>query len=156
MNSNSYHYPKQANYRIEIIIAILTFLGVCFIQNSLDIRTVFQIVLGAIGNVAQFIRQSFETIIINPIVEMDGSDMVGVLLLATAFSLAVRRVRQYLTSSASGACACPSCGEKLHRIHRTRGQHLISKILCLDSACLHCEKCDYNSLLFSNKVAHQA
>ncbi len=154
MNHIRNDHPKSYNYKFEFTIIALMLSGFSLLTTDLPlhiiVRNFIYFFVSSIDKMEQFFISTF----ITPLHHMEFSDLVGMLLIIISFILIIRQIRQRLFTIASEAHTCPACHTRLHRIHRYRWQHLLSKVLYLSSGFYHCDTCDYSSLYFYRKSPH--
>jgi len=140
-------------YQTEIVIVLLTALGIYLIRSDINISDTLRLFVLGIGSsmkaINQFIDHTFKTMW-----NTEVSDIVGILTIVIASMMTVYRVRKYLVRNVYEEATCQDCGGRLHRIHRTRFQHILTKCLFLDSSSFLCEKCEHSSFQFLAKTVH--
>ena len=154
MNYKHLYHSKQ-KYGNELLITILLICGVALLVSEVDLRSIVQKFGQLTSNAIHAIQTTFYELIIDPIAQLETSDTVGLLLLTISFGLIIRQVRSYVIVTFFDSNTCPECGHKLHRIHRTRLQHLVTSFMLLDSAYLQCSGCRHTSFRFFQRAPRQ-
>jgi len=141
-------------HRTEILIVLLLVVGIYLLIEEISIleRTsnlLFELgrILAATGN---FVFDSIYGIF----TRLEGSDIIGLCFIGIATLMSVLRLRHYLLEDHGISGGCSICGNRVHRIHRTRSQHFYTHFLHLDSALFHCNYCDRDYLKFGSKTHH--
>ncbi len=152
---HNYYHSKHAKFGVELLITLLMVSGVLLLYTELEIQKIILSFTEFVRYGVSSIESIISALIIDPIANLEFSDGVGVLMLAISFVLFVRQFRARLVSAYFDSKACPECGHKLHRIHRTRFQQTLSSFLMLDSAFFICGDCDHSCVRFFNRSPHQ-
>lgn len=131
-------------YRIEAIAVLLALLGVFLLVEQFEIRATLRLFLeNSTGWLANLVRALLDGLA-SYILSFTLSDLVGLLLVISASLFIIWRFRyHYIRSERWLSEGCPRCGSHLHRIHRTKLDHLLTKsllphagrYLCSNSSC---------------------
>ena len=148
-NSKEHH-----NYRNELTITGLLLGGMALLYTDIPFHIMIQTFIQHIGSATAAVKQFFVSIFIEPFVQMEFSDFVGILMITISFGLMIVQIRKKMISTSYESHTCPLCDSKLHRIHRNRWQLWLCKALYLSSGYFHCETCDHSSLRFYQKTPH--
>jgi len=114
-------------YRFEIIGVAVVALGVFLVFERMDIRqaamrwlrTTAAALLRGAGRV--------DDLVADLLARTTLSDAIGLVLILAAMAVLVLRIRWRLRRSPKLIMLqCPHCGGNIHRVHRTRLDHLIS------------------------------
>ena len=152
--NNKYNPKGQQHYHTELTIMGLLLSGVVLLFTDIPFHIIVQGLIQFIGDALIALKQNFVSTLIEPLVQMEFSDLVGILLITTSLGLTISQLRNRIISTSYESHTCPSCNTKLHRIHRNRWQLWVSKALYLSSGCYHCETCDQSTLHFYQKTPH--
>ncbi|MBC8377523.1 MAG: hypothetical protein H8E26_15910 [FCB group bacterium] len=152
--NNTKHSRGQHSYGSEFVITSLLLGGIALIVSDIPFHIMIQNFIQILGNTIVAVKQFFMANIIQPYVQMELSDLVGALLITVSSGLLVVQIRKRIICTAYESSVCPVCDSKLHRIHRSRWQLGLSKVLFLSSGFYRCEKCQHSSLHFYPKTTH--
>jgi len=154
MNRIQHKQSKPYHYRIDLAITGFMISGVALLATDIPFHVIILKLIQFIDNSIDVLKQSILSIFITPLVQMEFSDLIGLLLIASSFGLLLRQIRQRIISNSFDSHTCPVCHNHLHRIHRNRWQLILSKALYLSSGYYHCETCNHSSLYFYEKSPH--
>lgn len=154
MNRIQHKQSKPYSYKIELVIAGLMMSGVALLTTDVPFHVMILKLIQFIGSSIEVIKQSCISIFIRPLVQMEFSDLIGLMLITSSFGLLLRQIRQRIISRSFESHNCPVCHNRLHRIHRHRWQLILSKALYLSSGYYQCESCQHSSLYFYEKSPH--
>ena len=131
-------------YRVEILALLVVLFGIFLLVERLEIR---QSLWAGLSWLTAFLRQTGTTFVnglVAYITSFTLSDLTGWFLIFTTSVFIIWRIRfRFSRSSHWEAGECPRCGKKLHRVHRTILDRLLSWTLlprarryyCSDSGC---------------------
>ncbi|MCF7807212.1 MAG: hypothetical protein K9M49_08040 [Candidatus Marinimicrobia bacterium] len=133
-------------FRQEVLIGIFFLLGIFLVVEDLDIKvavyhgiiSAFQWVVQLFNRMVQGIMDIFQTV--------EGSDIVGYLLILMAITLFSLRVRNKAIDRYNELIVCPECGSDLHMVHRNWFQRLIGKLFFMKIRRYHCKSCEFDGL----------
>ncbi|NQT63506.1 MAG: hypothetical protein HQ556_11150 [Candidatus Marinimicrobia bacterium] len=145
---------EQSKYRSELTITSLLLGGVALLYTDIPFHIMVQTFIQGVGDATAAVKQFFVSIFIEPFVQMEFSDFLGILMIVISLGLMIVQIRKRMISSSYESHSCPLCDSKLHRIHRNRWQLWLSKTLYLSSGYYHCDTCDHSSLRFYQKTPH--
>ena len=141
-------------YRTEIVISALLALGVFLIRTEIPLQVIILNSIHYAGQVFNDARHFLTVGFVDPLKQMQVSDIFGLVLIMYSSGLFIGQVRKRMISSSFEPNECPACNHKLRRIHRSRWQRFLSKSLYLSSGYFQCETCGHTSLHFFNKSTH--
>ncbi|MBC8375854.1 MAG: hypothetical protein H8E26_07390 [FCB group bacterium] len=145
---------EQHNYRSELTITALLLSGVGLLYTDIPFHIMVQTFIQRLGDATVSVKQFLVSIFIEPFVQLEFSDIVGILMIVISLGLMIVQIRKRMISSSYESHSCPLCDSKLHRVHRSRWQLWLSKALYLSSGYFHCDTCDHSSLRFYQKTPH--
>jgi hypothetical protein len=151
----SYH-PGYKVHGSELLIVILLICGISLLVSEIALQQLLQEFGEITSDAIHSIETTFNALVIEPISQLETSDSVGLLLLTISFGLILRQVRSYMVVTFFDSTTCPECGHKLHRYHRTRLQHMITRFMLLDSVLLKCSGCSHTSFRFFRRAPRQS
>ena len=154
MDQTSRKQTEQIGYHTELIVSGLLMVGVILLISDVPFHIIIQNSIQLISDTIVGIKSFFISIFVSPLRDMEFSDLAGMILIAISFGLMIGQLRKRMISTSFESHSCPECNETLHRIHRSKGQLMISKILYLSSGYYRCETCDHSSLRFYPKTPH--
>lgn len=152
--NNKKNPQGQQRYHTELTITGLLLSGVALLFTDTPFHIVVQKLIQLISNAWVAVRQLIFSTFFEPLVQMEFSDLVGILLITISLALMITKIRNGIISTSYESNTCPSCDSKLHRIHRSKWQLLLSKSLYLSSGYYRCETCDHSKLRFYQKTQH--
>lgn len=117
---------RLSEWRLEIMLALLTALAVFLLTEQMDIRrTVWRWLRQIMAGLGEVARRLADLLIPTTL-----SDFVGMALITGVVILSVRRLRWRLQRSPRFAGpVCPRCGSALKRIHRKTGDRLVNAVV---------------------------
>lgn len=129
-----HHHPKSSRardflrqYRFELIGLVVVLLGVFLVFERMNIRTSL---LSWLRNTAASLLRGagrVDNLVNDFLARTSLSDAIGYALILAALIILVLRFRWRLRHSARlTLLTCPKCGGNLHRVHRTRLDHMIN------------------------------
>ena len=152
---NKKNNPRgQQHYHTELTITGLLLSGVALLFTDIPFNIIVQKPIHLIGDAVVAVKQTFISMLFDPLVQMEFSDLIGILLITISLGLMIVQIRNRIISTSYESHTCPLCHTKLHRIHRNRWQLWVSKALYLSSGFYHCETCDHSTLRFYQKTPH--
>ncbi len=137
-----------SDLRLETLIVGLLISGFSLLYTDTPIQVLIHKFIKAIGSNYNLIKHTIVSSLQSIIYNMEFSDLVGTILIVISLSLMLNRVRNRIIAHSPDSNLCPSCNHKLYRIHRSRGQRMVSKLLYLSSGNYHCIECGESSLHF--------
>ena len=142
-------------YFIDAVLFLLVLLGVFLLVEQMSIR---QTIIVGLQTILDALVDAIGFAIDGTFVFFTGrsvSDLLGVLLI-TAFSAAifVRVRRRILRSVRLSGKLCPVCGSHLHRVHRTKLDHLISRFLPVKRYACDNQTCGWSGLRVHETTTH--
>ncbi len=144
----------QSNFRNELIITGLLLGGISLLYTDIPFHIMIQSIIHRLGEATVAAKEFLVSILIEPFVQLEFSDLVGILMISIAIGLIILQIRKKMITSSYESHTCPFCETKLHRIHRSKWQLWLSKALYLSSGYFHCETCSHSSLRFYQKAPH--
>ena len=136
-------------YWIEISALLILSLGVFLLIERMEIRsTIWRAILGA-KILIQSEAESFVKGMIVFVGNFTLSDAIGTMFIILAVIFALWRIRyRFLHSDRWLATTCPKCGGELHRIHRSKFDHILSRTLLPKSHRYECAnpECNWSGL----------
>ena len=133
-------------YNFEITVILLLGFGIFLLVEDLEIKhyiaTFIRSVLFGIINVFGVFRDK----IIHTVKKIEFSDFVGIAFILLALYLITNRWRERMILRYSSALECPNCDKKLHRIHKTTNQMLLSFMFFLKVKNYKCSICSYKTV----------
>lgn len=142
------------SYQTEKIIVLLLVVGIYLLIEEISI---VEKASNLVFTVGQFLSATGHYVfdsIYGVFTRLEGSDIIGLCLIGLATLLSVFRLRHYLVADHAIRGDCSVCGNRVHRIHRTRSQLLFTNFLHLDSGLFHCKHCDEATLKFGSRTHH--
>jgi ribosomal protein L34E len=145
---------KRSDILFKSIVVILLLTGVALIITEMEFRTIVQASIMTVGKLYQLVILFFVSLITKVIESVEFSDMLGSALIAWALGMTLSRLRKHMLSTAPETRTCPSCHQKLNRIHRNRTQRMLSKLFRLRSRHYQCDSCGRSSWQFAPRQLH--
>ncbi len=137
-------YFKEYNFEITVIV--LFGLGIFLLVEDLEIKHYIAVfirsILFTIGDLMGFLRDG----VIFTVKQLETSDIVGIIFILSAMYLIADRWRERMISRYAGFSECPSCGGKLHRIHKNLSQKTLGIFFFLKVKNYKCNSCAFNSI----------
>ncbi len=134
-------------YNFEITVILLLGFGIFLLVEDLEIKhyiaNFIRSILYGIINIFEIIRDK----IIHTIKKIEFSDIVGIAFILLAFYLITNRWRERMILRYSSTLVCPKCDKKLHRIHKTIYQKLLSFMFFLKVKNYKCAICSYKRVI---------
>ena len=130
---------------VEITVVLVVALGLFLLLERMSIRsTLFQwATLG--GQNALYVLGRVGDAIAHSVARLTLSNAIGLVLVVVAVIALILRIRWRLVRSASQtALRCPRCGGGVHRVHRRRGDRIVSLFVpvrryrCSNKECRWC------------------
>jgi len=136
-------------YWIEIGALIILSLGIFLLVERMEIRsTIWQTILNA-----KTLFQSEAELFVKGMIVFVGnftlSDTIGTLFVILAVIFVLWRIRyRFLHSDFWLATTCPKCGSELHRVHRSKFDHFLSRTVLPKSHRYECSnpECNWSGL----------
>jgi hypothetical protein len=133
-------------FKQEFFIGFLFILGVFLLVEDMDIKIfVYNFIVSSAKNIVSFFNA-----IVGAILEFfrtfESSDIVGYILIASAFFLFIIRIRNKAIMRYTELDVCPDCGSELHRVHRNSFQKTVGVLLRLKVSRYSCKSCDFDGL----------
>ena len=135
-------------FKIELASLVLVMVGVFLLTEEMDIRSVlyrkmFSIIKGLSNLFGSMIATAK-----NYLQNIHPSDVIGIILILTAFGLMGIRIREYILKSGRfDIDECPVCGSDLERIHRKTKDYLITLWIPLRRYACQNNTCNWTGLL---------
>jgi hypothetical protein len=148
--------PFWREYLAEIILAGIILIGIFLLVERMDIRVTLwhglsTLLGGLTSGLELVIGQSVQRI-----TSMTLSDLVGLTLIVVAVVAVLWRVRWRLIHDQRFASdTCPRCGGELHRIHRTRLDHIVNLFVPARRHRCKNKDCDWSGLRFGHSNKHR-
>lgn len=133
-------------FSAEIMIGFLFLLGVFLLFEDMEVKSV---VFKGLLSMFQGISSWFSNLIGNVLGLADifeVSDIVGIILILTAFLLLAHKTRQKAIWRYSELSACPECDGDLSHIHRSAIQRMASFIFRLKIRRYKCKSCSFDGI----------
>ncbi|MBL7013687.1 MAG: hypothetical protein ISR83_04645 [Candidatus Marinimicrobia bacterium] len=128
-------------YSYEIKVAIIFALGVFLLVEKLEIKHYLYLwvrgTLFFIGDIIKSVAGGFEFVIGT----FETSDIVGIILIITAFFMVSKRWRERTIERNSSLINCPNCDGDFKRIRRTSYQRLQSFFWWVKVKHYECKNC---------------
>ncbi len=156
MAKRKHHHRRNeksiwSEFRFEIFIAFLFFLGVFLLVEQMEIKaTIFYWISTAIRTSANAVY-SVARLIRDTISQVETSDIVGIVLILTSLVLIALRFRKKVIHRYSTLYSCPECGGDLHRTHRNTSQKLLELVLYAKIKHYKCKQCSYGGIQITEK-----
>ena len=145
------HHMREllGKYWVEVIFGLGLVLGIYLLVEDVSIWAfvldVYQSILFAIRTFSSSISQAMTVYVSS----LELSDLVGfVMVIGAVVILLVRARRRYLQSDRYVGRFCPICGNAIVRLHRTRGDQILSQVLFFKFHRYRCgnQECDWAGL----------
>ena len=138
-------------YRVEIIALLAIALAVFLLVEPFDIRESFMAWVSRLADQAKV----FSDKIVALIIRVPLSDWIGsILLLATLVFVAWRMRYRFLKSNSWRGTTCPKCGSSLVRVHRSRFERLLSRIVLPHGRRYKCSNSECNWSGLRHRISH--
>ena len=135
---------REYNYEITVLLLFLS--GLFLLLEKMNIKKeLFNILKKVILFIKDIIIYIL-SIVVKIIRSIEISDLIGMILIAMAFIMVIKRIRSRFIQKFSQLSECPKCGEDLNRAHRTTKQKLLGWLLYVKAMHFSCKKCDYHGL----------
>jgi hypothetical protein len=135
-------------YSFELLILFLITSGVFLLVENLEIKSTIlayiKYILKYILSFLQNIFSSFSTFIST----REGSDIIGMLFILTAFILIYFRYRKMAITDWNCGKNCPECESKMIRKKKDPIHKILARILFIKIRHYFCEKCNTSRLNF--------
>ncbi len=146
--------PRPSSIYLETIILSLLISGIYLLITDVPLQVILQNLIGSIGRNYYALKQAIVSSIQAMVYGMEFSNLMGILLMIISLILMLSRIRDRVISRSPSSHYCPSCSHRLHRIHRSRSQRIMSKLLHLSSGYYRCDSCGQSSIHFSKRPLH--
>jgi RNase P subunit RPR2 len=138
-------------YRVEIIALVVIALGVFLLVEPFEIRESLMAWAARLAEQAKVFSDKMVALIIR----VPLSDWVGsILLLAATVFVAWRMRYRFMKSKTWRGTTCPKCGSSLVRVHRTRFERLLSRIVLPHGRRYKCSNSECNWSGLRHRVSH--
>lgn len=135
-----------SEFRFEIFIAFLFLLGVFLLVEQMEIKvTLFHWITYSLRSMAKGIY-GLASRIRDLMIQVETSDIVGIVLIITAVILLALRFRKKIIYRYSQLYSCPDCKGELRRTHRTMKHKILEFILFVRIKHYHCKQCSYSGI----------
>ena len=134
--------PIIKKYSIELLILFLIISGIFLLVENLEIKSM---ILAHIKFILSFIQNLFSSFIES----REGSDIIGMILISTAFILIIFRYRRMAITDWNYGKECPECESKMLRKRKDTFHKILARILFVKVRHYFCEKCNTSRLNFS-------
>lgn len=135
------------SYRFELILLVAVALGLFLLLERMSLRASLAAAFrGFVGRLlGRF--QTLDAELAAVLARLSISDVAGFVLIAGAAVAILLRTRwRLLNDPKLTAPTCPKCGGPVHRIHRTRLDHLISAYVPVRRYRCHSDACRWQGL----------
>jgi hypothetical protein len=132
------------SYRLELILLVAVALGLFLVLERMSLRATLAAWFR--GFITRLLGrfQALDAELTAFLARLSISDVVGFVLIVGAVAAILLRVRwRLLNDPRLTAPACPRCGGPIHRVHRTRLDHLISIYVPVRRYRCHNEACHW-------------
>jgi len=135
-------------YSFEFLILFLISMGIFLLVENLEIKsTVLAYIKFILIYVLKFIQNIFSSISLF-IDSREGSDIIGMILISTAFILIYFRYRKMAITEWNCGKECPECESKMLRKRKGTFHKILARILFVKIRHYFCEKCNTSRLNF--------
>ena len=145
-NSNSKHNRFFHEYNYEITVVFLLITGIFLLLEKMKIK---QYLFDLIVSIVVFVSDMFLRVIdvlSGWIRNIEGSDIVGYLLIAIAVIMVLAKVRSRFIRRYSYITNCPKCDYNLHRTHKLIKHRFLELLLIHKVENYSCKKCDFSGI----------
>lgn len=135
-------------YSFEFLILFLIISGIFLLVEKMEIKSTFIYYIKLVFNsIIQFL-QSIASVLSEFVKTREGSDIIGMGLLFTAFLLIYFRYRKMALTEWNSGENCLECETKMVRKRKEAIHRILSKLLILKVRHYFCEKCKSSKLNF--------
>lgn len=135
-------------YSFEFLILFLITSGIFLLVENLEIKSTIlayiKFIFKYILNFTQNIFSSFSSFIAS----REGSDIIGMILISTAFILIYYRYRKMVLTDWNCGKECLECESKMLRKRKDTFHKILARILFVKIRHYFCEKCNTSRLNF--------
>ncbi len=133
-------------YRFEISVLVLLALGIFLLVEKMEIkaflfRQLRRVILGTATTISSLANRMFGLLM-----EVETSDIVGIILILIAMGMIFYRLRSRFISRHGPLRSCLKCGSDMHRIHRRFRHRILGIILWADVRYYSCKKCTFKGI----------
>jgi len=145
-HSGRRHHAWWQKYRFELTVLVLLALGVFLLVEKLEIkafvfRQLKRLILGIATNISSLTNRLFSLLM-----EVETSDIVGILLILTALGMVFYRIRNRYILRHGPLRSCLKCGSDMQRTHRRLRHRILGLILWADVRYYSCKKCTFKGI----------
>ena len=133
-------------YNFEITVILLLGIGVFLLVEDLEIKHYIATFIRSLSFGIINVIEAFRDKIIHAVKKIEFSDFVGIAFILLALYLIINRWRERMILRYSSSLECPDCDKKLHRIHKTTYQKLLSFMFFLKVKNYKCAICSYKTV----------
>ncbi|MBH49570.1 MAG: hypothetical protein CMG69_02310 [Candidatus Marinimicrobia bacterium] len=133
-------------YNFEILVFGLLSVGFFLLWEDWNIKSIaWSIITGTVRIIITYVQNLFFAIG-NIILAVETSDIIGIVLILTAFSLILNRARIRVISNHPEISSCPNCDSDLRRTHRRKRHRAISFIVNCKIKRYKCRTCSFDGV----------
>ena len=133
-------------YNFEILVFGLLSVGFFLLWEDWNIKSVtWNIITHTVRIIITFIRD-ISVNIGNIISGVETSDIIGIVLILTAFTLIINRARLRIIRNHPEISSCPNCNDDLRRTHRRKRHRAIGLIVNRKIKRYKCKSCSFDGV----------
>lgn len=144
--------------RVELIALLVILFGIFLLIEPFEIRESLWKGLRWLSDTLTWLADVGARQVVGYFKSFTISDLLGWILLISASIFFAWRIRvRFLHSETWRARACPKCGSRLHRVHRSRFDILLGRSLLPHSRRYQCENadCGWSGLRYHDYKKHR-
>ena len=146
IKNNTHIESFYKKYNFEVLVLGLLTLGFFLLWEKLKIKTIFWSLITSIANSVVVTTRNVAVKFGNVISKVETSDIIGIVLILSAFLLILNRTRMRIIKSHPNLISCPKCKGDLHRSHRKIKHKIFAVFLLCVIKRYKCRKCSFDGI----------